>query len=61
MIEKFREKLFKKKKTLSSFHREFIRHIPGKKITYTYFGMMINDPDRMKPEVEAVIKKYLAD
>jgi len=58
LIKKFREKLTKERYTLSWFHREHIRHLPGKKISYTYFGMMVNDPDRMKPEVAEVIQKY---
>lgn len=59
MIKKFRRKLFENNKSLTWFHREFIRHLPGKKITYTYFGMMVNQPDRMKPEVEEAVQNYI--
>ena len=59
LLKKFREKLETERYSLTWFHREFIRHIPGKKITYTYFGMMVNQPDRMKPEVEVAIQKFV--
>ena len=61
MIEKFRKKLRDNGQTLTWFHRTFIRTLPGKQITYTYFSMMVNDPDRMNDVAKSAIEKFIKD
>ena len=59
MIEKFRNKLKDNGQSLTWFHRTFIRKLPGKQITYSYFVMMINDIDRMNNVVKSAIEKFV--
>lgn len=54
MIEKFRKKMQKEGRTFRWWHKKYLKNI-----SYPYFIIQLNEPERMQEDVEKAIKKYL--
>ena len=56
MIKKFRQRLLKEGRSFRWWHKTYLKNI-----SYPYFIIQLNEPERMQEEVEKAIQKYLAE
>jgi len=56
MIDRFRKRLRKEGRSLKWWHKTYL-----KDISYHYFVIQLNEPERMQDNITKAIQKYLDD
>lgn len=54
MIKKFKNKMSREGRSYRWFHKTYLKNV-----TYSYFIIQLNEPDRMHDSIKKAISKYL--